>query len=169
MFLSGYLRNIMIPFLVIFIAFVGQMVQARGKVLEPVTVVLSANKLELDKNGKAYFKNVESVRPDDIIEYRAIYTNNTSGDIKNLVATLPIPTNTTFLEKFTPTPALASVDGVNYSVMPLMRKEGLKTVVIPLSEYRGLRWKISSLPAGKSVVVSAQARVNSFINTAFSQ
>ena len=45
--------------------------------------------------------------------------------------------------------------------MPLKRKEGNEIVNVPLNDYRALRWTITELPAGKSVTVSAQTRINS--------
>jgi hypothetical protein len=44
--------------------------------------------------------------------------------------------------------------------MPLKRKEGNQMVNVPLKDYRALRWIIAELPAGKSVTVSAQIRIN---------
>ncbi|RYE20020.1 MAG: hypothetical protein EOP51_18740, partial [Sphingobacteriales bacterium] len=106
-------------------------------------------------------KPVQQVKPNDIIEYRATYTNNTTKTINGLVATLPIPADTQFLAKSTPAQAQASTDGINFAAMPLKRKVGTKTVNVPLQEYRALRWTIAELPAGKSVIVTAQTRVNS--------
>ena len=101
------------------------------------------------------------VKPNDVIEYRATYTNNTAGKIKNLAATLPIPVETQFLAKSQPDNAQASTDGINFAPMPLKRKEGNQMVNVPLKDYRVLRWTIAELPAGKSVTVSAQTRINS--------
>ena len=81
--------------------------------------------------------------------------------IKNLTATLPIPPATQFLAKSTPSATLASTDGVNFAAMPLKRKVGNQIVNVPLQDYRALRWTIAEVPAGKSVSVSAQTRVNS--------
>lgn len=128
---------------------------------EPVSVELTANKLVKNAQGVTVTQPVNKVKPNDIIEYRAVYTNNTAKTIKNLTATLPIPVATQFLAKTTPTAALASTDGVNFAAMPLKRKVGNQIVNVPLQDYRALRWTIAEVPAGKSVSVSAQTRVNS--------
>ena len=104
---------------------------------------------------------VSEVKPEQIVEYRAVYTNNTAGTIQNLVATLPIPAETQFLAKSAPTKAQASTDGVNFAPMPLKKKVGDQVVNVPLADYRALRWTIAELPAGKSIAVSAQTRINS--------
>ena len=128
---------------------------------DPVSVELKTYLVSASADGKSTAKLVTKVKPNDIIEYRATYTNNTSGKIKNLAATLPIPAETQFLAKSQPENAQASTDGTNFAPMPLKRKEGNQMVNVPLKDYRALRWTIAELPAGKSVTVSAQTRINS--------
>lgn len=130
----------------------------------PVSVELSAYQITLNQKGEAAAKPLKQAKPNDIIEYRATYTNNTAKTIKGLVATLPIPADTQFLAKSSPVQAQASTDGVNFAAMPLKRKSGTQTVNVPLQEYRALRWSIAELPAGKSVTVTAQTRVNSTVS-----
>lgn len=134
---------------------------AKNEPKEPVSVELTAFQITTNSQGEATAQPVSKVKPNDVIEYRAKYTNNTSNTIKNLVATLPIPSDTQFLAKSTPSAAQASTDGVNFAALPLKRKVGSQTVNVPLQEYRALRWTIAEVPAGKSVVVTAQTRVNS--------
>lgn len=128
---------------------------------ESVSVELKTFLIGAGTDGKTTSKLVTKVKPNDVIEYRATYTNNTSGKIKNLAATLPIPVETQFLAKSQPENAEASTDGTHFAPMPLKRKEGNQMVNVPLKDYRALRWTIAELPAGKSVTVSAQTRVNS--------
>ncbi len=128
---------------------------------EPVSVELKTFLIGAGTDGKPTSKLVTKVKPNDVIEYRATYTNNTPGKIKNLAATLPIPVETQFLAKSQPENAEASTDGTHFAPMPLKRKEGNQMVNVPLKDYRALRWTIAELPAGKSVTVSAQTRVNS--------
>lgn len=127
----------------------------------PVSVELSAYQVSINAKGESVAKPLKQAKPNDIIEYRAIYTNNTAKSVNGLVATLPIPADTQFLAKSTPAQAQASTDGVNFAAMPLKRKSGTQTVNVPLQEYRALRWTIAELPAGKSITVTAQTRVNS--------
>ena len=131
-----------------------------------VSVNLSAYEISMNKKGESVVKPVDQVKPNDIIEYRATYTNNTAKTINGLVATLPIPADTQFLAKSTPAKAQASTDGINFAAMPLKRKVGTQMVNVPLQEYRALRWTIAELPAGKSVIVTAQTRVNSTASAA---
>lgn len=137
-------------------------VHAEAKVAkDPVSVELKTYLISINKDGQSTAKLVTKVKPNDIIEYRATYTNNTAGKIKNLAATLPVPAETQFLAKSQPANAQASTDGINFAPMPLKRKENNQMVNVPLKDYRALRWTIAELPAGKSVTVSAQTRINS--------
>lgn len=129
---------------------------------EPVSIELLAYKIVTNQQGEVTESlPATQAKPNDVIEYRATYTNNTQKTIKGLLATMPIPPDTQFLAKSTPAQAQASTDGVNFAAMPLKRKVGGQTVNVPLQEYRALRWTIAELPAGKSVVVTAQTRVSS--------
>ena len=125
---------------------------------EPVSVELKTFLISAGTDGKPTSKLVTKVKPNDVIEYRATYTNNTTGKIKNLAATLPIPVETQFLAKSQPENAEASTDGTHFAPMPLKRKESNQMVNIPQKDYRALRWTIEELPARKSVTVSAQTR-----------
>lgn len=143
-------------------SFIPESVLAEAPAAKPaVSVELSAYQISLNQKGEPVAKLVNEAKPNDIIEYRATYTNNTAKTIKALVATLPIPADTQFLAKSSPAQAQASTDGVNFAPMPLKRKAGSQMVNVPLPEYRALRWTIAELPAGKSITVTAQTRVNS--------
>lgn len=128
---------------------------------EAISIELSAYKVLINQKGEVSVTSVTQAKPNDVIEYRAKYTNNTTKPVKGLLATLPIPADTQFLAKSSPAQAQASTDGVNFAAMPLKRKVGTQTVNIPLPEYRALRWTIAEIPAGQSVTVTAQTRVNS--------
>ena len=157
-------KNSMLKKMTISLMFVGvaasAMVATAATNNEPVSVQLKAFKRVVDSKGNAQFKAADSIKPQDVIEYRATYTNNTTGNIKSLKATLPIPADTQYLGASLPSGALASTDGVNFSAMPLKKKVDGKLVNIPLKEYRALQWQIAELPAKKAVTVSAQAKVN---------
>lgn len=157
-------KNSMLKKMTISLMFVGIAASAMAVTAasnnEPVSVQLKAFKKVVDSKGNAQFKAADSIKPQDVIEYRATYTNNTTGNIKSLKATLPIPADTQYLGASLPSGALASTDGVNFSAMPLKKKVDGKLVNIPLKEYRALQWQIAELPAKKAVTVSAQAKVN---------
>jgi hypothetical protein len=117
--------------------------------------------------GKVSFSSADEVKPADIIEYRATYKNLTRRPIGGVIGVVPIPQGLTLLSKSAvPAGAEASLDGANFSKIPLMRDvkqaDGrIKRVEVPLSEYRAVRWGIGVIPAEKSKIVSLRASVNS--------
>jgi uncharacterized repeat protein (TIGR01451 family) len=104
-----------------------------------------------------------AVQPGDVLQYTAHFGNPTAAAMRDVVATMPVPAGTQWLPKSDqPSGALASVDGVVFAPMPLMRKLLLpsgqwKQVVVPLAEIRYLRWPARPLAASESF--STQLRV----------
>lgn len=126
---------------------------------QPIKIDLKAYKIAT-QNGKESATEAKQARPGDVVEYRAAYANVSKNTVRNLAATLPIPADMEFTGTAVPAGAEGSIDGRTFAAMPLKRTVGDKVVEVPLSEYRALRWKIASLPAGKNAVVSVRTRVN---------
>jgi uncharacterized repeat protein (TIGR01451 family) len=117
-------------------------------------------------DGKTVFGPAQVSKPGDILEYRARYTNRSASAVLGLVANLPIPPGTTLIDRSQiPPDALASTDGTHFAPLPLTRVTRLADgsehqVLVPLEEYRGLRWNLGSLSPGRSAQVQARVRVN---------
>ena len=115
-----------------------------------VVAKLTAFKVTLDNNKKELFSPVDKVAPADLLKYEVIYLNNGKSLLKQLTATLPLPVGTTYvLNSAQPTGAMASLDGKNFAVVPLKRmvKKANGTTneqLVPLSEYRALRWVLGA-------------------------
>lgn len=123
------------------------------------TVIVQGKSTERREAAKA-------VRPSELIEYRATYKNTSAKDLRGVLAVLPVPSGMTVdLSSAQPSPVQASIDGRQFYPLPLTRQtraaDGqLKTVNVPLSEYRALRWSLGVLAAGASREVVLRARVN---------
>jgi uncharacterized repeat protein (TIGR01451 family) len=132
-----------------------------------VAVVLSAARVVVGEHGAEQLVTTEAVRPGDVVEYRATYTNQGEDAVRGLTATLPIPVDTNYLGlTATPESVEASTDGVRFAPIPLMRKIAGKDGVerwepVPASEYRALRWQIGELAANASRSVAARVVVPS--------
>ena len=115
--------------------------------------------------GKEELASVEQVKPGEVIEYQLKCVNGTGQSITNLRPLLPLPVGLAFIPSSTnPDTVMASLDGKSWGAIPLKRKVKLpsgeeKTVAVPYSQYRFLRWTVSELGAGKSVKLSARARI----------
>jgi uncharacterized repeat protein (TIGR01451 family) len=134
------------------------------------TTALSANltqrKVVKSASGAEKFEDASTVKPGDIIEYRATYTNNSTRSVAQLKAQLPIPEGLEYIalsaKPGADTVKAATRDGI-FSSEPLMRREKEKQVPVPYSEYRQMQWTLGVLPANGVAVVSARARVETVI------
>jgi len=130
-----------------------------------VAVVLAAARVVVGEHGSEQLVTTEAVRPGDVVEYRATYTNQGDDTVHGLTATLPIPVDTNYLGlTAAPSGVEASTDGVTFAPIPLMRKgkgaDGKdRFEPVPAAEYRVLRWQIGDLAANASRSVAARVVV----------
>lgn len=134
---------------------------------EVVAVKLEQFKVTKNPSGQDALVDAKTVKPGDVVEYRATYTNRDNRPVKGLQATLPIPVGMHYLPK-TARPDVgrvqAATQGGSYASEPLMhevRVNGkLQSEPVPYSQYRSLRWDLGVLPAGGEAVVSVRTQVD---------
>ena len=130
----------------------------------PLQVKLVRSKVVLE-SGQEVMQSAAVAKPGEIIEDVATYINTTKFALKNVEATLPVPTNTELvMASVKPATAKASIDGKNFSKIPLTRKVRQPNGVeveqpVPLSEYRYLRWYPGELLPDKPLSFSARFKV----------
>lgn len=139
-----------------------QAAKATADKKEAVVIQLTQKRVVSGPQGER-LEDMNSVKPGDVIEYRATYTNVSKLPVQGLVAKLPVPEGLEYLPKsakpYNATLQMAGRDG-QFGVEPLQRKAADGTVQpLPYNEYRTMRWNIGQLNAGASVVVSARAKV----------
>ena len=131
-----------------------------------VEAKLAAYKVTRGADNKEVLSPADKVAPDDLLEYQVVYQNNGKSLLKQLTANLPIPVGTTYVTgSAKPAGAMASLDGKNFATMPLKRmvkkSDGkLEEQLVPLAEYRALKWKLAELAEKNKAEVSARVRVN---------
>ncbi|MBL8520267.1 MAG: hypothetical protein JNK75_06300 [Betaproteobacteria bacterium] len=131
----------------------------------PLEITLSRSKVVIE-NGKEVSKKADVAKPGDVIEDLATYRNTSGSALKDFVPMLPVPPNTELiLGSVNPGNAKASTDGRTFSDMPLRRKvrqaNGVELEqLVPLSEYRYLRWYPGEIGAGKSQGYSARFKLS---------
>src|SRR5207248_9467345 len=116
---------------------------------EAVAVKLSSTKIVIGE-GKEKLVSADQAKPGDVLEYDALYTNQSTRSVTNLLATIPIPEGLEFADSIQPSHAQASLDGKTFDNLPLTRKvtspDGKVTSEqVPFREYRAVRWSISTL------------------------
>jgi uncharacterized repeat protein (TIGR01451 family) len=130
-----------------------------------VVVTLKAQKVTRAADGSETLQVAERAMPGEVIQYDAVYKNQSGNGVRNLVPTLPIPRGLEYIpDSAKPAPAKASLDGKVFEPLPLTRKVTLpngETVEqpVPYSEIRALRWEIGDLEAGAAAQISARARL----------
>ncbi|WP_095949969.1 DUF11 domain-containing protein [Variovorax boronicumulans] len=131
-----------------------------------VAVVLTQAKVVKDAQGKEQLVAADSVKPGDVLEYTATYTNHTGKAVTGLVANLPIPEGLEYLPKTAKPGATlvkaATKDGA-FAAEPLARVVNGKSEPVPYNEYRSLRWTLGQLPANGSAAVTARAKVETVV------
>ncbi len=112
--------------------------------------------------GKEVLKPANEVKPGDLIEYRATYTNQGSSPVRAVVAQLPIPVGLEYQPRSaSPSKSAQFSTGAEFGVEPLMRANASgKKEAVPYYEYRSIRWNLGQLAAGAKVEVAARARVS---------
>ena len=159
----------------VFVVFSTGHVALAGNASKPnpaVEVKLTAFKVIVDVlTKKEVLTAANKVAPGDLLEYKARYQNNGNALLKRVTATLPLPIGMTYIAgSAKPANALASTDGSSYETIPLKRmvkqpNGKLEEQLIPLSQYRSLRWNLNELAGKSKVEVSARVKVdNGFTN-----
>jgi uncharacterized repeat protein (TIGR01451 family) len=115
-----------------------------------------------DNNGTEKVESTDQIKVGETLEYRVTYRNNGAKAVKDLEATLPIPSELQYIpDSARPAAVTASTDGRVFATPPLRRRvktaDGEKVVLVPVSEYRHLRWKVKTLAPGASFSVAARA------------
>ena len=116
----------------------------------PLVSTMAAYLVEIDESGNEVLKSADKARPNQIIEYRLAYSNNSDQPINGLAITGPIPDNTIYLADTAATMVRnnfkVSIDGgKTWDDEPVLRlRENelgeLEQVVVPASEYTHVRW-----------------------------
>ena len=126
---------------------------------------LDATRIDL-ADGKTSRVPAARAVPGDLVEYRATYSNNGKASIADVLAVIPVPVGTTFVAgSASPSSGVqASADGgQTFAPIPLKRivkgaDEKLHEELVPLAEYRVLRWRIAALAAEKDTFVSLRVQ-----------
>lgn len=139
---------------------------------EPLTAKMEVRQVVVDDQGREHLRSAAKAKPGDVLEYQVTYNNGSRQSISNVVATLPIPEGTQYVEGSAyPRQVEASLDGKEFHQVPLMRDRRTGRLFggdapwpirsrgehVPLVDYRTLRWQIQSIRPQKYVVTRARA------------
>ena len=125
---------------------------AAVKPASDIAVVLSQYSISKGADGKEVRSPSVRIMPNETIEYQAVYTNTSKKTVPKVNATLPVPRGMVYTGAASPAVQEASLDGIVFAPVPLMRTEtaadgSKKTVRVSLAEYVALRWALGELLA----------------------
>lgn len=133
---------------------------------QPVTNTLTVHRIVIGAGGIETAEPAGTAKPGDLLEYVAEFHNNGPSTARGLSATLPLPVGTEFISAspLTATPS-ASVDGIVFEAIPLKRlvnnADGTThEEMVPLREYRFVRWPATELAVGGALSVSARVAIS---------
>ena len=128
----------------------------------PLSIALTVKKIVL-QHGKERLVDAKNAVPGDVLEYRAEYKNTGATALSEVLVTLPLPDQTTFIM------GSAYPDGVAVSkksardvFAPLPQKivSENNTVASSPDAYAALRWAIEKLASGQVSVFGMRVRVD---------
>src|SRR5215204_7393153 len=97
----------------------GEAVAQKGS---DVAVTLKAQKVLRTKEGREVLQMADRAMPGEIIQYDAVYKNESRSSVHRLEPTLPIPAGLEYIpDSAKPAPTRASLDGKTFAPVPLMR------------------------------------------------
>lgn len=135
----------------------GQMNQSQKLITKTVAALVS-----VDAQGQPALKPIDAntrLQKGNVIEYHSYITNNSSDRMRKMDITVSIPDEVKLVGKVSPDTASASVDGQNFSRMPLRGQIAGEMKEVPLEYYKHLRWTIEGLGQDETAVVRYRAVV----------
>ncbi len=130
---------------------------------EPIQIKLERKKVTSVGGGDVLVAATEA-KPGEVLEEKAIYINQSKKNLR-VDATLPTPQYTELIvSSVKPANAKASVDGTMFEAIPLKRKVKqangvVLEQIVPVIEYRFLRWDDIELGPEKTFIVSARFKL----------
>lgn len=124
----------------------------------PLAVELKAFAVEDVPGGKPKLTAVEVVKPGQLIEYQAVFTNVSDKALNGVAPEIPVPTGMTLvLESIDPEEYTLSTNGTLFVKGPLLDATGKP---LGAEHVRSVRWAPAKLEAGSAITTRLRARVN---------
>lgn len=118
--------------------------------------------VSVDAQGQPALKPIDAntrLQKGNVIEYHTYVTNHSPDRMRKMTVTMSIPAQVKLAGEVAPDTASASVDGTNYSRMPLRGRINGQLQDVPLEYYKHLRWTIEGLGIDETAVMKYRAVV----------
>lgn len=130
-----------------------------------LAISLEARKVVKQSDGQEKLLPADRAFPGEVVQYDALYFNQSPKPLQNVSPTLPIPNGMVFVpQSAKPSPAEASLDGRKFEPIPIKRKVTLPNGDVTEQEvsptqYRALRWHLGDMAAGAKTTVTARTKL----------
>lgn len=121
--------------------------------------VASANtkimKILKDSSGREVAVPANNIAPGDVIEYHTTYINNSTQPVRDLNATVTLPSGVKLVSLNSPLSTMGTIGGDSYQTIQQMGND-----VVIQQNYSGLRWNLVDLATNvpQTVVIRAQVQ-----------
>lgn len=145
--------------------FLASGVQVLAKEKKDLDITLKAHRVVRSASGDEQLSDSPSAKPGDVVQYTAVFHNNSAHPLDKVSPTIPVPAGMIYQpEAKLPAPSEASVDGKHFEPIPLRRThrlaDGRQVVVeVPTSAYRALQWRAGEISPGAEYVAAMRVRV----------
>lgn len=129
---------------------------------QAVNSKITASLVSVGANGQETLVPVSSntrLQSGNILEYQGFFTNTNADRVRKMTVTMSIPQQVELLGAIAPDFPYGSVDGNNFSRMPLRGQIDGKVQEIPLQYYQAVRWDLEGIGLNDTVQVKYRARV----------
>lgn len=136
--------------------------QAQRSTTNQVETKTVAALVSVDAQGQRALKPIDAntrLQKGNVIEYHTYVTNHSPDRMRKMTVTTSIPAEVKLVGEVAPDTASASVDGSNFSRMPLRGRINGQLQDVPLEYYKHLRWTIEGLGIEETAVMKYRAVV----------
>lgn len=129
---------------------------------QAVNSKITASLVNVDAAGQETLVPVNAntrLQPGNVVEYQGHFTNTNADRVRKMTVTMSIPDEVDLLETVAPDFPYGSVDGQNFTRMPLRTRVDGQLQEIGLEHYKAVRWDLEGVGLNDTVAVKYRAKV----------
>ena len=129
---------------------------------QAVNSKITASLVSVDANGEEVLVPVDTntrLQSGNVLEYQGYFTNTNADRVRKMTVTMSIPDQVELLNTVAPEFPYGSVDGDNFSRMPLRTRVDNQLEDVALKYYKAVRWDLEGVGLNDTVAVKYRARV----------
>ncbi|MBF2720593.1 hypothetical protein IP510_11955 [Psychrobacter sp. NG254] len=129
---------------------------------QAVNSKITASLVSVDANGQEILVPINTntrLQSGNVLEYQGYFTNTNADRVRKMTVTMSIPEQVELLNTVSPEFPYGSIDGNNFTRMPLRTKVDNQLQDVALKYYKAVRWDLEGVGLNDTVAVKYRARV----------